>query len=132
VTERVNPPAELLQEHKWRIFGVMVVAWSMVLLDVAIVNIAIPELQEDLSTDIATVTWVINAYNIVFAVLLVSMGRLADQFGRKRFFLIGLTVFTVGSGLCAAAWSVEWLMFFRVVQGVGAGILAPLGSADWR
>ena len=57
------------------------------------------------------------------------MGRLADQFGRKRFFIIGLTVFTIGSGLCAAAWSVEWLMFFRVVQGVGAGILAPLGFA---
>ena len=126
---RTNPPAELLQKNKWRIFGVMMVAWSMVLLDVAIVNIAIPELQEDLSTDVATVTWVINAYNIVFAVLLVSMGRLADQFGRKRFFLIGLTVFTIGSGLCAAAWSVEWLMFFRVVQGVGAGILAPLGFA---
>ena len=77
----------------------------------------------------ATVTWVINAYNITFAVLLVSMGRLADQFGRKRFFIIGLTVFTIGSALCAAAWSVEWLIVFRVVQGVGAGILAPLGFA---
>ena len=127
--ERRNPPAEFLYERKWRIFGVMMVAWSMVLLDIAIVNIAIPELQEDLSTDVATVTWVINAYNIVFAILLVSMGRLADQFGRRRFFIIGLIVFTVGSGLCAAAWSVEWLMFFRVVQGVGAGILAPLGFA---
>ncbi|MBN1529507.1 MAG: MFS transporter [Thermoleophilaceae bacterium] len=127
--ERRNPPTEFLYERKWRIFGVMMVAWSMVLLDVAIVNIAVPELQEDLSTDVATVTWVINAYNIVFAILLVSMGRLADQFGRKRFFLLGLTIFTIGSGLCAAAWSVEWLMFFRVVQGVGAGILAPLGFA---
>ena len=92
-------------------------------------NIAIPELQEELSTDVATVTWVINAYNIVFAILLVSMGRLADQFGRKRFFMLGLTVFTIGSGLCAAAWSVEWLMAFRVIQGIGAGILAPLGFA---
>jgi len=127
--ERRNPSPEFLYERKWRIFGVMMVAWSMVLLDVAIVNIAIPELQEDLSTDVATVTWVINAYNIVFAILLVSMGRLADQFGRKRFFVIGLAVFTIGSALCAAAWSVEWLMFFRVVQGVGAGILAPLGFA---
>jgi EmrB/QacA subfamily drug resistance transporter len=129
MTERQNPPAELLYEHKWRIFGVMMVAWSMVLLDISIVNIAIPELQEEMSTDIATVTWVINAYNIVFAVLLVSMGRLADQFGRKRFFLIGLGVFTIGSGLCAIAWSVEWLMAFRAIQGVGAGILAPLGFA---
>jgi EmrB/QacA subfamily drug resistance transporter len=127
--ERRNPPAEFLQANKWRIFGVMMIGWAMSLLDIAIVNITIPELQDDLSTDIGTVTWVINAYNIVFALLLVSMGRLADQFGRRLFFVIGLSVFTIGSGLCALAWSVEWLIGFRVVQGIGAGILAPLGFA---
>ncbi|MBW3661244.1 MAG: MFS transporter, partial [Gemmatimonadetes bacterium] len=57
------------------------------------------------------------------------MGRLADQFGRRRFFVIGLAVFTIGSALCAVAWSVEWLIAFRVIQGAGAGILAPLGFA---
>jgi EmrB/QacA subfamily drug resistance transporter len=127
--ERVNPPAEFLYANKWRIFGVMMIGWAMSLLDISIVNISIPELQDEMSTDIATVTWVINAYNIVFAVLLVSMGRLADQFGRRRFFILGLAIFTIGSGLCAAAWSVEWLIGFRVVQGAGAGILAPLGFA---
>jgi EmrB/QacA subfamily drug resistance transporter len=127
--ERVNPPAEFLYANKWRIFGVMMIGWAMSLLDISIVNISIPELQDEMSTDIATVTWVINAYNIVFAVLLVSMGRLGDQFGRKRFFIVGLAVFTIGSGLCAAAWSVEWLIVFRVIQGAGAGILAPLGFA---
>ena len=127
--ERRNPPAEFLHANKWRIFGVMMIGWAMSLLDISIVNISIPELQDEMSTDIATVTWVINAYNIVFAVLLVSMGRLADQFGRKRFFILGLAVFTIGSGLCAAAWSVEWLIVFRVIQGAGAGILAPLGFA---
>ena len=71
----------------------------------------------------------LNAYNIMFAVLLVSMGRLADQFGRRRFFLIGMTVFTIGSLLCALSWSVEALIAFRVVQAVGAGILAPLALA---
>jgi EmrB/QacA subfamily drug resistance transporter len=105
------------------------IGWAMSLLDVAIVNISIPELQDELSTDIGTATWVINAYNITFAVLLVSMGRLADQFGRRRFFVIGLAIFTFGSALCAAAWSVEWLIIFRVVQGIGAGVLAPLGFA---
>jgi EmrB/QacA subfamily drug resistance transporter len=127
--ERKNPPAEFLYANKWRIFGVMMIGWAMSLLDVSIVNVSIPELQDEMSTDIATVTWVINAYNIIFAVLLVSMGRLADQFGRKRFFVIGMTVFTVGSALCALAWSVEWLIAFRVIQGAGAGILAPLGFA---
>jgi EmrB/QacA subfamily drug resistance transporter len=127
--ERKNPPAEFLYANKWRIFGVMMIGWAMSLLDVSIVNITIPTLQDELSTDIATVTWVINAYNIVFAVLLVSMGRLADQFGRKRFFVLGMAVFTVGSALCAISWSVEWLIGFRVIQGIGAGILAPLGFA---
>jgi EmrB/QacA subfamily drug resistance transporter len=127
--ERVNPPAEFLYANKWRIFGVMMIGWAMSLLDISIVNISIPELQDEMSTDIATVTWVINAYNIVFAVLLVSMGRLADQFGRRRFFILGLVIFTIGSALCAAAWSVEWLIGFRVIQGAGAGILAPLGFA---
>lgn len=127
--ERKNPSPEFLYENKWRIFGVMMIGWAMSLLDVSIVNVTVPELQDELSTDISTVTWVINSYNIVFAILLVSMGRLADQFGRKRFFVIGLAVFTIGSALCALAWSVEWLIAFRVIQGVGAGILAPLGFA---
>src|SRR5215203_5011174 len=107
----------------------MMIGWAMSLLDVSIVNISIPELQDEMSTDVGTVTWVINAYNIVFALLLVSMGRLADQFGRRRFFVLGLAVFTIGSAACAAAWSVEWLIVFRVLQGAGAGILAPLGFA---
>jgi EmrB/QacA subfamily drug resistance transporter len=127
--ERVNPSAEFLYANKWRIFGVMMIGWAMSLLDISIVNISIPELESEMSTDVATVTWVLNAYNIIFAVLLVSMGRLADQFGRRRFFILGLAVFTIGSGLCAAAWSIEWLIAFRVIQGAGAGILAPLGFA---
>jgi EmrB/QacA subfamily drug resistance transporter len=127
--ERVNPSTEFLYANKWRIFGVMMIGWAMSLLDISIVNISIPELESEMSTDVATVTWVLNAYNIVFAILLVSMGRLADQFGRRRFFIVGLTIFTIGSGLCAAAWSVEWLIGFRVIQGAGAGILAPLGFA---
>ena len=98
---RENPSAEFLYENKWRIFGVMMIGWAMALLDISIVNISIPELQDEMSTDIGTVTWVINAYNIVFAVLLVSMGRLADQFGRRKFFVLGLAVFTIGSALCA-------------------------------
>ena len=103
---RRNPSAEFLYGNKWRIFGVMMIGWAMSLLDISIVNISIPTLEQEMSTDVANVTWVINAYNITFAILLVSMGRLADQFGRKRFFIIGLTVFTIGSALCAtAAWS---------------------------
>jgi EmrB/QacA subfamily drug resistance transporter len=124
-----NPPAAWLHAHKWRIFGVMMIGWAMSLLDVSIVNITIPELQRRLDADVTTVSWVINAYNLAFAVLLVSMGRLADQFGRKKFFLIGLGLFTVGSAACAGAWDIDALIGFRVLQGIGAGILAPLGFA---
>lgn len=127
--ERKNPLPEELYAKKWKIFGVMMIGWAMSLIDVSIVNIAIPELQRDLDSETDTVTWVINAYNIAFAVVLVTMGRLADQFGRRRFYIAGMALFTLGSALCAAAWSIDALIFFRVIQGIGAGTLAPLGFA---
>jgi EmrB/QacA subfamily drug resistance transporter len=127
--ERVNPPAEELYARKWLIFGVTMIGLFMALIDVTIVNITIPTLQRKLDADVDTVSWVLNSYNIVFAVLLVSMGRLADQFGRRRFFLVGMSVFTLGSLLCALAWSIHALIGFRVLQGVGAGVLAPLALA---
>ncbi len=124
-----SPTTEYLHANRWRIWGVVMIGLFMALIDITIVNISIPQLQRDLGASVDTVSWVLNAYNIMFAVLLVSMGRLADQFGRRRFFLIGMTIFTIGSLLCALAWSVEALIAFRVVQAVGAGILAPLALA---
>src|ERR671936_1750763 len=97
----------------------------MALIDVTIVNITIPTLQHEFNASVDTVSWVLNAYNIMFAVLLFSMGRLADQFGRRRFFVIGMSIFTVGSLLCAVSWSIGALIAFRVAQAVGASILAP-------
>lgn len=127
--ERINPPAEELHARKWPIFAVTMVGLFMALIDVTIVNISIPELQRDLDAPVDTVSWVLNAYNIMFAVLLVGMGRLADQFGRRRFFVTGMAIFTVGSLLCALSPSIEVLVGFRVLQAVGAGILAPIALA---
>jgi EmrB/QacA subfamily drug resistance transporter len=127
--ERVNPPIEQLYARKWTIFGVTMIGLFMALIDVTIVNITVPTLQRKLNASVDTVSWVLNAYNIMFAVLLVSMGRLADQFGRRRFFLIGMSIFTIGSLLCALAWSVHALIGFRVIQAVGAAVLAPLALA---
>ncbi|MEA2399042.1 MAG: hypothetical protein QOK25_2598 [Thermoleophilaceae bacterium] len=127
--KRRNPPLEELYARKWPIFLVTMVGLFMALIDVTIVNITIPTLQRKLHASVDTVSWVLNAYNIMFAVLLVSMGRLADQFGRRRFFLIGMSIFTFGSLLCALAPSVHALIAFRVVQAVGAGVLAPLALA---
>ena len=124
-----SPPAEYLYANRWRIWGVVMIGLFMALIDVTIVNISIPQLQRDLDASVDTVSWVLNAYNIMFAVLLVSMGRLADQFGRRRFFLLGMTIFTVGSLLCALSWSIGALIAFRIVQAVGAAILAPVALA---
>jgi EmrB/QacA subfamily drug resistance transporter len=124
-----SPPIEEIYARRWRIWGVVMIGLFMALIDITIVNISIPQLERDLNSSIDTVSWVLNAYNIMFAVLLVSMGRLADQFGRKRFFLIGMSVFTIGSFLCAISWSIGALIAFRIVQAVGAGILAPIALA---
>ncbi|MGD0205000.1 MAG: MFS transporter, partial [Dehalococcoidia bacterium] len=79
----------MLVQHKWLVLGAAVFGLFMAILDSSIVNIAIPTIQRDLHTDIETVTWVLNAYNLVFAVLLIPAGRMADRFGRKRLFLTG-------------------------------------------
>ncbi|MGN6190148.1 MAG: DHA2 family efflux MFS transporter permease subunit [Conexibacter sp.] len=129
VKERRNPPTEWLYAHRNRIFAVMMIGWFMSLMDVSIVNISIPELEHDFETNLTTVSWVANAYNLVFAVLLITAGRLADQFGRKKFFIAGLFIFTLGSGLCAVSWDIGWLIGFRALQGFGAGLMAPLGFA---
>lgn len=126
---RRNPAPEALHAIKWKVFGVMMIAWFMSMLDMSIMNTALPELQHDFETNLPNASWVVNVYNIVFAVLLIATGRLADQFGRKKMFIGGVIVFTVGSGLCAAAWDIGWLIGFRALQAVGAGMIAPLGFA---
>jgi EmrB/QacA subfamily drug resistance transporter len=127
--QRVNPPIEQLYEKRHKIFAVMMIGWAMSLLDVSIVNVAVPELQDELDTDIDSITWVVNSYNLAFATFLIAAGKLADQFGRRLLFVIGMAVFTFASLLCALAPNADLLIAFRVLQGAGAGILAPLGFA---
>ncbi len=99
-------------------------------LDSTIVNIAFPDIQASFpDSSIGTLSWVLNAYNIVFAAFLVAAGRLADLLGRRRMFVIGVVLFTVASVLCAVAQSVGQLIGYRIVQGVGAAILVPASLA---
>jgi EmrB/QacA subfamily drug resistance transporter len=96
------------------------------LLDLFIVNIAFPDIQRDFpQADLAQLSWVLNGYAIVFAALLVPAGRLVDLYGRKRGFVIGLTLFTLASAACAIAPSAGWLIAARVLQGAGAAVLTP-------
>ncbi len=102
----------------------------MAFLDTTIVNIAFPALQHAFPSDSRSdISWVLNAYNIVFAALLVPAGRLADRYGRRRFFLTGLLIFTAASAACALAPSIAVLVGLRMIQAVGAAILIPTGIA---
>jgi EmrB/QacA subfamily drug resistance transporter len=124
--------------NPWLVLVSLVFGFFMSLLDVTIVNIAIPSIQRNLNTDLTTVTWVLNAYSLVFAMLLVTMGRFADQFGRKRIFMMGMVIFSIGSLLCALAptmaqlsgWpAINWLIGFRAFQAIGAAALNPVSLA---
>jgi EmrB/QacA subfamily drug resistance transporter len=112
--------------HRARVAAIVSVGVFVASLDLFIVNIAFPDIQRDFDgTSLASLSWVLNAYAIVFAALLVPAGRWADRTGRKRAFLGGLALFTVASAACAAAPSVGVLVAARVVQAAGAAILTP-------
>src|SRR5215470_8665271 len=101
----------------------------MVLLDASIVNVALPTIQADLHTNLSDLQWVVDAYTLPLAVLMLTAGTLGDRFGRKRFFLVGLGLFLLGSTLCGFAPRLGWLLFGRVVQGVGAAALSASSLA---
>src|SRR5438046_4377828 len=97
----------------------------MVILDVAIVNVALPSIKTDLDFSQTNLQWVISAYAIMFGGALLLGGRLADILGRRRLFVAGLGLFAVSSLLCGLAWSEESLIAFRAIQGLGGALLAP-------
>lgn len=97
----------------------------MVLLDASIVTVALPTIQRSLQTNLADLQWVVDAYTLPFAVLLLTAGTLADRFGRKRLFLAGLAIFVAGSAICGGAPTYSWLVIGRIIQGVGGAMLSP-------
>ena len=110
---------------KWFALALIVAAQFMVVLDVAIVNVALPSIKTDLNFSQESLQWVITAYSIMFGGALLLGGRLADILGRRRLFMIGLAVFTVSSLLDGLAWSEGSLITFRILQGLGAALLSP-------
>ena len=103
---------------------------AVAFVDATIVNIAFPSIEKSFSgVSISSLSWVLNAYNIVFAAFLVAAGRIADLLGRRRIFIFGLELFTAASVLCAAAPSAGALVAFRIVQALGAAFLVPASLA---
>jgi EmrB/QacA subfamily drug resistance transporter len=112
-------------ERKWSALALIVTAQFMVILDVAIVNVALPSIKADLGFSQTNLQWVITAYAILFGGALLLGGRLADLLGRRRLFVVGLALFAASSLLCGLAWSEGSLIGFRAAQGLGGALLAP-------
>src|SRR3954452_22911051 len=113
-------------QRRWQVLTLVSVATFGASLDLFIVNIAFPDIREEFGeASVSTLSWVLNAYAIVFAALLVPAGRLADRSGRRRAFLGGLALFTAASALCGLAPSVEALVAARVLQATGAALIVP-------
>ena len=113
------------QQTRWGALALIVTAQFMVILDVAIVNVALPSIKTDLHFTEESLQWVITAYAIFFGGTLLLGGRLADMFGRRRLFVIGVAVFSITSLLSGLAWSEASLIAFRALQGLGGALLAP-------
>jgi EmrB/QacA subfamily drug resistance transporter len=111
--------------HKWWALALLCASQFMVVLDVAIVNVALPSIQTGLDFSQGNLQWVLSAYTLVFGGFLLLGGRTADLYGRRRVFMIGMLVFTVASLLCGLAQSEGWLIGARAMQGLGAAIIAP-------
>lgn len=117
-----HPPQ---QPRRWWILVLLCLAQFMVILDVTVVNVALPVMADRLGLQRTTLTWVITAYTLCFGGLMLLGGRLADAFGRRRVFLAGLVVFTLASLVCGLAANASTLIAARAAQGMGAALLSP-------
>ena len=120
-----TPPASELDPRRWLALASVMTALFMVLLDVSIVNVAIPAIRSNLAANNADIQFVIAGYGLAYAVLLITGGRLGDIFGRKRLFIIGMSGFVIASALCGLAQSAIMLDLSRVLQGAMAAMMYP-------
>ncbi len=124
-----SPAASGGRPNRAVLLAVTCLGQFMVLLDNTIVGAALPDMQHRLHTQLTGLQWIVDAYVLLVAMLLLSGGVFADRFGRKRVYLAGVAVFTVASVVCSLAPSLGWLVAGRVVQGIGAAALSPASLA---
>ena len=126
---RARPDAEdagaSAARSPWAVLAVLCLGLFMILLDGTIVNIALTHIQRYYGTTYSNIEWVMNAYILAFAVLLVTLGRFGDLWGRRKLFITGMVLFTAGSLACGLAPTIELLIAFRVVQGIGGAAMMP-------
>ncbi len=131
VTESEQTPGHE-DRYRWMVLAICSLSVFMAGLDVTIVNVALPSIQHALNASVSGLQWTIDAYTLVIACLLVLSGSLADRFGRRRVFRIGLVAFSLGSLACSLAPSLGWLIAFRALQAIGGSMLNPVAMAIIR
>jgi len=120
---------ELSHRRRLLVLAICCASILVVVMDISIVNVALPALRRDLDAPVSGLQWTVDAYTLVLASFLVLAGSTADRFGRRRIFLVGLTIFGLGSMLCGLAPSIGWLIAARVLQAVGGTMLNPVAMA---
>ncbi|WP_067708279.1 DHA2 family efflux MFS transporter permease subunit [Nocardia yamanashiensis] len=126
-TQAAGAADDKLDARVLKIAGVVVIGAIMSILDVTVVTVAIPKFQQEFDTTYAIAAWSMTGYTLALATVIPLTGWAADRFGTKRLYMAALVFFVLGSVLCSTAWSIESLIAFRVVQGLGGGMLMPLG-----
>src|SRR5205809_1381573 len=122
-TEEREATMVATSRRKWLALGLLSAVQFMVVLDIAVVNVALPSIKVDLGFSEQNLQWVVSAYALVFGGFLLLGGRAADLLGRRLLFLVGITLFTVASLLAGFAWSEASLISARALQGLGAAVI---------
>jgi len=119
----------VISPNKWWVLVSVMIGTFMAVLDSTIVSVAFPKMMAIFGVSVDQIEWVMTAYLLAFAVILPSSGWIADRFGYKKTYMFGLLLFTVGSLLCSLSWNENILITFRVIQGLGGGLVMPVGMA---
>src|SRR2546421_4851506 len=120
--------SDRIDAHVWRVSAVVLIGTVMSILDTTIVNVALATLGRDLHSQVSQIQWVVTGYMLALAAVIPVTGWAARRFGAKRVYLVSLLLFTAGSALCGLATSTEELILFRVLQGIGGGMILPIGQ----
>ncbi|GGK33106.1 multidrug resistance protein B [Nocardia camponoti] len=122
-----DPSTDKLDAAVFKVAGVVVLGAVMSILDITVVTVAIPTFMEVFHSSVEVVAWTMTGYTLALASVIPLTGWAADRFGTKRLYIMALVLFVLGSALCSTAWNIESLIAFRVIQGLGGGMLMPLG-----